>query len=121
MSSETPPSRATETTRALSSGHSPAEAWVRLSITKKPPKATPASTASTSRVAGSRRAGRPGRRPVGSSRLTRATAATATAMPTRAGIDRCSPMATPTATGRAAPNRAATGAITLMVPVDRAR
>ena len=41
--------------------------------------------------------------------------------PASAGSDRASPVETPTTTGSAAPNRAATGAATLMVPRASAR
>jgi hypothetical protein len=85
----TEPSTPTDTTRALSSGHSPAADEVRLSSTKNPPSAAPATTASTSGWPKPRcDSGAGSVRP---SRLTRYTAVTAMPMPMSAGSGGCSP------------------------------
>src|SRR5262245_15338094 len=92
--------------RAPTRGHRPLWPDVRAKATKKNPNPSPAAKAA-GRTYGDRRVGRSA-----VSRLMRAMAGIATAMPTMAAVDGRSPRANPVTTGTTAETTAVSGATT---------
>ncbi len=102
--------RGTDARRAATSGHRPESGSVRSKATNSRPKHAPTPTARATMRGGVLCWWVP------SAPLTRATATTASPMPTKASVDGLSPSASPTTTGSTTPTTARTGATTLMSP-----